>query len=90
MADEGSFCVPCAVFRTYCAPGGPEHNQRRQRLARPERILCPISVQRQADWAAAFSAVQRSDAAGTRIAGARTAIYAEGATNTRPVLSEKG
>ena len=44
MADEGSFCVPCAVFRAYCAPGGPEQNQRRQRLAHPERPLCPISV----------------------------------------------
>ena len=89
MADEGSFCVPCAVFRAYCAPGGPEQNQRRQRLAHPERLLCPISVQRQADWETAFSAAQRSDAAGTRLAGPRTAISAEGAKNTRSVLSKK-
>ena len=89
MADEGSFCVPCAVFRAYCAPGGPEQNQRRQRLAHPERLLCPISVQRQADWETAFSAAQRSDAAGTRLAGPRTASYAEGAKNTRAVLSKK-
>ena len=84
MADEGSFCVPCAVFRAHCAPGGPEQNQRRQRLAHPERLLCPISVQRQADGKAAFSAAQRSDAAGTP----RTALYAEGAENTRSVLSK--
>ena len=89
MADEGSFCVPCAVFRAYCAPGGPEQNQRRQRLAHPERLLCPISVQRQVGWEAAFSAAQRSDAAGTRLAGPRTAIYAEGAKSTRSDLSKK-
>ena len=29
------------MFRAYCAPGGPEQNQRRQRLAHPERPLCP-------------------------------------------------
>ena len=89
MADEGSFCVPCAVFRAYCAPGGPEQNQRRQRLAHPEGPLCPISVQRQADWEIAFSAAQHSDAAGTRPAGPRPAIDAEGAKNTRSVLSKK-
>ena len=89
MADEGSFCVPCVVFRASCAPGGPEQNQRRQRLAHPERLLCPISVQRRADWETAFSAAQRSDAARTRIAGAFTAIYAEGAISTRSVLSKK-
>ena len=89
MADEGSFCVPCAVFRAHCAPGGPEQNQRRQRLAHPERLLCPISVQRQADWELAFSAAQHSDAAGTRPARPRTAVYADGAKNARSVLSKK-
>ena len=89
MADSGSFGVPCAVFRAYGASGGPEQNQRRQRLANPEKPLCPISVQRQADWEIAFSAAQHSDAAGTRLAGPRTAIYAEGAKNTRAVLSKK-
>ena len=79
--------MPCAVFRAYCAPGGPEQNQRRQRLAHPERPLCPISVQRQADWEIAFSAAQHSDAAGTRPARPRTAIYAEGGKNVRSVLS---
>ena len=64
-------------------------SQRRRRLAHPERPLCPISVQRQADWETAFSAAQRSNAAGTRLAGPRTAIYAEGAKNTRSVLSKK-
>ena len=77
------------MFRAYCAPGGPEQNQRRQRLAHPERPLCPIPVQRHSDWEIAFSAAQRSDAAGTRLAGPRTAIFAEGAKNTWPVLSEK-
>ena len=90
MADEGSFCVPCAVFRVSCAPGGPEQHQRRQRLAHPERLLCLISVQRQADWETAFSAAQRSDAAGTRLAGPRTATYAEGAKSTQSALSQKG
>ena len=89
MADEGSFWVPCAVFRAYCAPGGPEQNQRRQRLAHPARPLRPISVQWQADWETAFSAAQRSDAAGPRLAWPRTAIYAEGTNNTRSVLSKK-
>ena len=77
------------MFRAYCAPGGPEQNQRRQRLAHPERPLCPISVQRQADWESAFSAAQHSDAAGTRPARPRTAVDAEGAKNTRSVLSKK-
>ena len=81
--------MPCEVFRAHCAPGGPEQNQRRQRLAHPERPLCPISVQRQADWEIAFSAAQHSDAAGTRLARPRTAIFAEGGRTTRPVLSKK-
>ena len=81
--------MPCVVCRAYCAPGGPEQNQRRQRLAHPERPLCPISVQRQADWEIAFSAAQHSDAAGTRPARPRTAVYADGAKNTRSVLSKK-
>ena len=89
MADEGSFCAPCAMFRVYCASGGPEQNQHRQRLAHPKRLLCPISVQRQADWEAVFSAAQRSDAAGTRLVGPRTAIYADGAENKLSVLSKK-
>ena len=77
------------MFRAYCAPGGPEQNQRRQRLAHPERPRCPISVQREANWKTAFSAAEHSDAAGTRLARPRTAIYAERATSTRPVLSKK-
>ena len=85
---KAAFACPCAVFRAHCAPGGPEQNQRRQRLAHPERLLCPTSVQRQADWETAFSAAQRCDAAGTRLAGPRTALYAEGAENTRSVLSK--
>ena len=89
MADEGRFLVPCAVFRAHCALGGPEQNQRRQRLAHPERPLCPISVQRQADWKIAFSAAQHSDAAGTRPARPRTAIFAEGTKHARAVLSKK-
>ena len=64
-------------------------SQRRRRLAHPERPLCPISVQRQADWEIALSAAQHSDAAGTRPARPRTAIYAEGGKNTRSVLSKK-
>ena len=42
------------MFRAYCTPGGPDQNQRRRRLAHPERPRCPISVQRQADWKTVF------------------------------------
>ena len=77
------------MFRAYCAPGGPEQNQRRQRLAHPERPRCPISVQREANWKTAFSPAEHSDIAGTRLARPRTAIYAEGARTTRSVLSKK-
>ena len=77
------------MFRAYCAPGGPEQNQRRQRLAHPERPRCPISVQRQADWKTVFFAAEHSDAAGTRLARPRTAIFAEGARTTRSVLSKE-
>ena len=63
--------------------------QRRRRLAHPERPLCPICVQRQADWEVVFSAAQRSDAAGARLTLPRTAIYAEGANHARSVLSKK-
>ena len=47
-------------------------SQRRRRLAHPERPLCPISVQLQADWEIASSAAQRSDAARTRLTRPRT------------------
>ena len=41
------------------------------------------------NWETAFSAAQRSDAAGTRLARARTLIFAEGARTSRCVLSKK-
>ena len=40
-------------------------------------------------WGIAFSAAQHSDAAGTRPARPRTAVYADGAKNARSVLSKK-
>ena len=64
-------------------------SQRRRRLAHPERPLCPISAQRQADSEVVFSGDQRSDAAGTRLTRPRTAIHAERAHSTRSVLSKK-
>ena len=56
---------------------------------RTQRDLSVLSVQRQADWEFAFSAAQHSDAAGTRPARPRTAVYADGAKNARSVLSKK-
>ena len=64
-------------------------SQRRRRLAHPERPLCPISVQRRADYEIVFSAAQRSDAAGTRLTRPRTAICAERVKSTQSVLSKK-
>ena len=49
ISDLGDFCVPCAVLCPFRAPGVPEQNQRRRRLAHQERRLCPTSVQRQTD-----------------------------------------
>ena len=88
-SDKGGFCVPCAVLRASCAPGGPEQKQRRRRLARPERPRCPISALRQADGETAFSAASRPDAARARLARPRAATHAERAHKTRSVLSKK-
>ena len=88
-SDKGGFCVPCAVLRASCAPGGPEQKQRRRRLARPERPRCPISALRQADGETVFSAASRPDAARARLARPRAATHAERAHKTRPVLSKK-
>ena len=49
IANQGDFCVPCAVLCPFRAPGVPEQNQRRRRLAHQERRLCPTSVQRRTD-----------------------------------------
>ncbi len=88
-SDKGGFCVPCAVLRASCAPGGPEQKQRRRRLARPERPRCPISALRQADGETVFSAASRPDAARARLARPRAATHAERAHKTRSVLSKK-
>ena len=88
-SDKGGFCVPCAVLRASCAPGGPEQKQRRRRLARPERPRCPISALRQADGETVISAASRPDAARARLARPRAATHAERAHKTRSVLSKK-
>ena len=49
ISDFGDFCAPCAVLCPFRAPGVPEQNQRRRRLAHQERRLRPTSVQRQTD-----------------------------------------
>ena len=49
IADQGDFCVPCAVLCPFRAPGVLEQNQRRRRLAHQERRLRPTSVQRRTD-----------------------------------------
>ena len=36
--DLGDFCVPCAVLCPFRAPGVPEQNQRRRRLAHPRDV----------------------------------------------------
>ena len=88
-SDKGGFCVPCAMLRASCAPGGPEQKQRRRRLARPERPRCPISALRQADGETVFSAASRPDAARARLARPRAATHAERAHKTRCALSRK-